>query len=398
MAQKYRIGKFEFDTYEEYVRGKVDVNKIRKITQSVNIYDPDTALRLYQSIRSKKIKFYSKIGRQFFLDLADILADNAGAESKKKKELLDKQQKKAKHIDRSQMILGGICLVAAIVCFAWYFWSDYTNYRGDKVNDYLRQLKEEPQESADMISNDTLFLESSPELAAAAEDLEAEQQSAEASQQNDVQQGATQQGSVQTNTQLEILSEYSAIYQQNRKFGGWITIEGTKVDYPVMLTKGDTEYYLDHNFSGQEDINGTLFMDPRTNLTERSTNIIIYGHNMKSGAMFGGLKDYLKESYYNSHKQITFDTIYEKGTYEIFAVCLAQVQYRNSDGFRYYDFIQADSEEDFQDFLQNIVQLSVFVDEELPVYGDELLTLSTCNDFAEDGRLFLVARKCRDAE
>ena len=71
-------------------------------------------------------------------------------------------------------------------------------------------------------------------------------------------------------------------------------------------------------------------MDPRTDLVQRSTNIIIYGHNMKSGAMFGSLKKYLDEDYWREHAQIRFDTMYEKGTYEVFAVCLAKVQYRNS--------------------------------------------------------------------
>ncbi len=185
---------------------------------------------------------------------------------------------------------------------------------------------------------------------------------------------------------------------QNQDFAGWLKIEDTKVDYPVMLTRGDTDYYLGRNFNKEEDINGTLFMDARTNLKSRNTNVIIYGHNMKSGQMFGGLKNYLEESYFTSHKQVTFDTIYEKGTYEIFAVCLAQVQYQSADTFRYYDFIQADTEEAFNEFLANVEQLAVFMSKEKPVFGDELLTLSTCNNFTEDGRLFLIAKRCMDAE
>ena len=91
-----------------------------------------------------------------------------------------------------------------------------------------------------------------------------------------------------------------------------------------MLTPNDGDYYLKRNVNGEDDINGTLFMDPRTDLVQRSTNIIIYGHNMKSGAMFGSLKKYLDEDYWREHAQIRFDTIYEKGTYEVFAVCLAR--------------------------------------------------------------------------
>lgn len=387
--EQYRIGKFTFDTYEDYVRGQADVKNIRKITNSVDIYHPDVALRLYQSIRSGKIKIYSEIGEHFLMDLADIVADNA----KKNSELTEteehqkrnaKLQEKGQNAssDKSRKLLGTVCFLAAIACFVWYFWSDFTNSRGNKMNDYLRRLKEAPQdatETVETLSNSAFFDADSPELEAAAE-------------------GAVAGNMVTSLAEPVVLPEYEAILEENQDFGGWITIEGTKVDYPVMLTKSDADYYLMRNFNGQSDINGTLFMDARTNLEQRSTNIIIYGHNMKSGEMFGGLKKYLDEDYWFEHKEISFDTIYEKGTYEIFAVCLAQVQYRDTEGFRYYDFIQADSEEDFQEFLDQIKQLSVFTVTDVPTYGDELLTLSTCNNYVEDGRLFLVAKKCMDAE
>lgn len=396
--EQYRIGNFTFDTYEDYVRGKADVKTIYKITHSVDIYRPDVALRLYQAIRSGKIKIFSEIGERFLLDLADIVAESSkknkqptrdkedlkkANQTKPKQQTGPKQETREKQQtaggDKSRKILGSICFVAAIACFVWYFWSDFTNARGNKVNDYLRELKENPQEQAqevETLSNDAFFLESAPELEAAAA-------------------GEAVTASVEN---LTVLPEYEAILQENQNFAGWITIEGTKIDYPVMLTKSDADYYLMRNFNGQDDINGTLFMDARTNLEQRSTNIIIYGHNMKSGEMFGGLKSYLNEGYWQEHRQIFFDTIYEKGTYEIFAVCLAQVQYRDEEGFRYYDFIQADSEEAFQEYLDNIEQLSVFMGTDMPVYGDEILTLSTCNNYVEDGRLFLVAKKCMDAE
>ncbi len=383
--EQYRIGRFTFDTYEDYVRGQADVKNIHKITNSVDIYHPDVALRLYQSIRSGKIKIYSEIGEHFLMDLADIVAadEKKNIEWKKAEENRKnnaREEKKA-DTDKSRKVLGSVCFIAAIACFIWYFWSDYTNNRGNKVNDYLKSLKEQPQdvtEEVETLSNDAFFFAESPELAAA--------------------QGAEEEILNPLAEELVVLPEYEAILAENQDFAGWITIEGTRVDYPVMLTKSDADYYLTRNFNGQNDINGTLFMDARTNLGQRSTNIIIYGHNMKSGEMFGGLKKYLEEDYWSGHKQISFDTIYEKGTYEIFAVCLAQVQYQNTKGFRYYDFIQADSEEEFQEFLDNIEQLSVFTVTDMPVYGDRLLTLSTCNNYVEDGRLFLVAKECTDAE
>ena len=386
MAQKYRIGKFEFDTYEEYVRAMSDVKKIYKLTHTVDIYDPDTARRIYLAIREEKLKFYTKIGKQFFRDITDIVVESSqkaieeqeAAEKKRNRKMRRQQKKEGKvHADRGQKVLGTICLLAALACFGWYFWSDYTNHRGSNVNEYLKQLRESPQETVEMVSNDTFFMEDAPELAVS---------------------HAAVSETENMGTIPEVLPEYAAILQKNPEFGGWIKIEGTQIDYPVMLPKDDSDYYLSHNFEKAEDINGTLFMDERTNLIRRSTNVIIYGHNMKSGQMFGGLKKYLNEDYWKEHKEISFDTIYEKGTYEIFAVCLAQVHYQDEDTFRYYDFIEADTEETYEEFLQNITQLSVYKNQELPEYGTQLLTLSTCNNYVEDGRLFLVAKKCRDAE
>lgn len=373
----YKIGNFTFDTEEEYARGLEDAKKIEKIQSTVDLNEPETALRLYWLIRTGKIKFGSKVGKKFFLDIADAVAKSAAknmTQAQAPEQQAGEEPRQGAQ-DRSRKILGAVCVTAAFLCFGWYFWSDYTNHRGSQANEYLKMLKENPTEAAEMVDNDTFFSGDAPELAAGLDQTERENE-----------------------PPPPVLPEYEAIVAQHSDFAGWITIDGTKIDYPVMLTPNDGDYYLKRNVNGEDDINGTLFMDPRTDLVQRSTNIIIYGHNMKSGAMFGSLKKYLDEDYWREHAQIRFDTIYEKGTYEVFAVCLAKVQYRNSQEFRYYDFIQADSEEAFNDYLDHIIQLSVFTGTDLPVYGDELLTLSTCNNFTEDGRLFLVAKKCREAE
>lgn len=390
MAERYSIGRFEFDTYREYVRGLEDVRKIDEITHSVDIYDADTAARIYEAVRNGKIRFYSKIGRQFILDITDIMAENTregiAASDKKNRKRHRKPEKQSKkkqqlvvHTDRGRRVLGTVCLVAAIICFIWYFWTDYTNRNGNAINDYLKMLEQDSGNSVEMVSNDTFFQENSPELVRSAEE-------------------AGENAQEQPADPLKILEEYEAIYGENQDFAGWIQIEGTHVDYPVMLKKSDPDFYLNRDFYGGEDLNGTLFMDARTDLYDRSANVIIYGHNMKSGQMFGDLKKYLNEDFWKEHKKITFNTIYEKGTYEIFAVCRAKVLYQHEEGFRYYDFVEAENEEAYQDFIQNIMQLSVFADEKLPAYGEELLTLSTCNNYVEGGRLFLVAKKCKDTE
>ena len=112
---------------------------------------------------------------------------------------------------------------------------------------------------------------------------------------------------------------------------------------------------------------------------------------MKSGAMFGGLKQYLDESYLSSHDRIQFDTIYEKQTYQIIAVCLSDVG--DEGAYRYYNFIQAESEEDFKEFLKNIRSCAVYDRTQDVTGSDSFLTLSTCNNYVEDGRLFVVAKK-----
>ena len=124
--------------------------------------------------------------------------------------------------------------------------------------------------------------------------------------------------------------------------------------------------------------------------------MILYGHNMKSGMMFGGLKEYLDKSYWLKHKTVTFDTIYEKAQYEIIAVCLSNAAEKKAGEFKYYDFIDAGNKKAFKRFIKNMKALNI-MDEPVKVsYGDKLLTLSTCNNYMKDGRLFLVAKKCEN--
>ena len=175
---------------------------------------------------------------------------------------------------------------------------------------------------------------------------------------------------------------------------GWISIPSTRIDYPVMQSsQEEPDYYLKHDFDKNDDLNGTLFIDARNDYINRDTNIIIYGHNMKSGMMFGELKKYLDEDFYNAHKTIEFNTLYERGVYEVIEVGLSEVQYQDENVFRYYNFLNADSEEEYQEYLNNVAQLSVYGTEIDSTYGDQLLTLSTCNNYTQDGRMFILAKR-----
>lgn len=190
----------------------------------------------------------------------------------------------------------------------------------------------------------------------------------------------------------DILPEYSLLHQKNQRLIGWVKIEDTLIDYPVMQTVNN-EYYLDHNFNQEEDRNGCIFMDYQCDVVKGCDNIILYGHHMKSGRMFGTLNKYSKESYYEAHPTIQFDTIYEKGTYQVMYVFRSKVYSEEEVTFKYYQFINAASEKEFNSAMNEMAALSLYDTGVTAVYGDRLLTLSTCDYQETKGRFVVVAKK-----
>lgn len=120
-----------------------------------------------------------------------------------------------------------------------------------------------------------------------------------------------------------MLPGYADLYAQNPDFFGWIYIEDTKLSYPVMFTPEEPEYYLHRAFDGSESSSGVPFLD--ASCPEDDGNYLIYGHNMSGGTMFAPLLSYADESFYEEHPVIGFDTLYERGTYEIMAVFYSEV-------------------------------------------------------------------------
>ena len=192
----------------------------------------------------------------------------------------------------------------------------------------------------------------------------------------------------------DVLDEYKTLYQKNKKLIGWLKIDDTLIDYPVMQTS-DNEYYLDHNYNQEYDKNGSLFLDCNCTAYPQSTNLIIYGHQMKSGQMFGGRQKYAKESYAQKHSTIQFDTIYEKGTYQVMYVFRSQVYNENDIVFKYYQFIEANSEEEFNSYMREMEAVSLYDTGVTASFGDSILTLSTCDYSQEDGRFVVVAKKIK---
>lgn len=181
------------------------------------------------------------------------------------------------------------------------------------------------------------------------------------------------------------------LWKQNHDLVGWITIKGTKIDYPVMQTKEIPEFYLRRNFDKKYSLAGTPFLDAASDLTQTS-NLLIYGHNMQDGTMFHDLLEYANEEFYRNHQTFIFETVkYGLATYEVIAAFYTEV---DTTDFRYYDYAGMSSQKDYETYVQEIKKLACY-EINLTADGEQLLTLSTCSYHVDDkkGRFVVVAKK-----
>lgn len=181
----------------------------------------------------------------------------------------------------------------------------------------------------------------------------------------------------------EILPRYRALYEKNPDLIGWLRIDGTDIDLPVVQTPGDNEYYLRRGFDRFYAVGGTLFLDERCSVsTDAPTaNWLIYGHNMHDGSMFGQLVRYRDEDFYKAHPTFTFDTLYEGGTWQVVAAVDTAL---GADTLPYYTFFDADTKLDWQHRVRAITEKALYDTGVMPEYGAQLLTLSTCGDTHPD--------------
>ena len=378
-----------FRTRADYEAALRDLKKIEQIKKKLDQENPKQVYELYAELQSGSFRFETVVGTDFDDEIYEkieafkaqgITASNAGtkrkyikekkagrkeksAEKKKNQTVhsaqfdknLEKQiQKELKKRERRRKLIVVLASGIAVVCFGYFGLYYFQSTRTGMSYDSLTQLK------------------GSQALAGA--------------ERNDF-------SLHKTSTQLpDVLDDYKTLYEKNKKLIGWLKIDDTIIDYPVMQTS-DNKYYLEHNFNQEYDKNGSLFLDCSCSVYPRSTNLIIYGHHMKSGQMFGQLQKYAKESYYEKHTTIQFDTIYEKGTYEIMYVFRSQVYNEDDLVFKYYQFINANSETEFDSYMEEMAALSLYDTGVTASYGDSLLTLSTCDNSQKDGRFVVVAKK-----
>jgi len=184
--------------------------------------------------------------------------------------------------------------------------------------------------------------------------------------------------------------KYAAVYEQNSDFVGWISIDGTNINYPVMQTIDNPNYYLKHSFEKKYSNYGVPYVQENCALGI-SDNTVIYGHHMNDGSMFSDLCKYESEDFYREHKTIHFDTLSGFGEYEIVAV-FKTVAY-SEQGFKYYHFVNAEDKAAFDEFLAGCNALRLYDTGVSAEYGDKLITLSTCEYSRTNGRMVVVAKK-----
>ena len=405
MGREYEIetiGGRQFRTKGDCARARRDKELIDRIKRENNLGDRKTLERLRTDLKGGKYKFMTVLGQDFLDEVEDLLrtagdpkAGNARARAGRAKanagagsagagavsgrggrgaaagkvsagtsqqghdnRVIDAYVKEElRRREKRRKLIIVFCSLAASVCLGYFGIYSYYQIRTENTYRQLSELKnEQPSEPAKTPSGPLYTLNEEPEV------------------------------------EREVLDEYKNLLKTNKKLIGWLKIDDTNIDYPVMQTV-DNEYYLDHNLNQEYDKNGSIFMDKDCDILEPSTNYILYGHHMKNGQMFGYLDRYSSEKYYEEHPYIQFDTIYERGTYQVMYVFRSHVYSEEEIAFKYYQFIDVNSEQEFDSYMQEMAEMSYYDTGVTAEYGDQLLTLSTCDYQEKDGRFVVVAKK-----
>ncbi len=197
------------------------------------------------------------------------------------------------------------------------------------------------------------------------------------------------------NDESDLLKEYQDLYLQNDDMVGWIKIDGTKINYPVMQTVDEPNFYLRRGFDKKYTIYGCPYMQENCNVDKPSDNLVIYGHHMNDGTMFANLMKYTKKSFWEEHKTIVFDTLEEHKEYEVMAVFKTIVYSDSPESFKYYHFVDAENEEEFNAFVEKCKELSFYDTGVEAEYGDKFITLSTCEYSKKNSRMVVVAKRVK---
>ena len=393
--ETYSLRGRTFRTKTDYARAWHDNRVITQIEASLNKSDITQVSNLRRSLENNKIKFESILG-QDFLDEIVSLEQKLLTEATEE-EAIDKRAtiKKNKLKDKASKSVSNTKLKTKKPKAEKARALD--DYDPDMKHEILRELKKAQRRRSILLSvlglcvvfsvGYLIYYYSYYEK----NDIEYSELSTLVKEDSG---GTVEINYTEKQDKPPILKKYETLYNKNRKLIGWLKIEGCDIDYPVMQTSNN-EYYLDHNYNQEYDKTGSLFLDKDCDAAFPNDNMIIYGHHMKSGKMFGNLNYYSKESFWEDNKEFTFDTIYETGTYAVMYVFRSKIYSEEEIVFKYYQFIDATSENEFNSNMEEMANMSLYDTGVTASYGDKLITLSTCDSSEEDGRFVVVAKKIK---
>ncbi len=196
---------------------------------------------------------------------------------------------------------------------------------------------------------------------------------------------------VQVNSQF--VDKVKELQQDNTDVKGWIQIEDTSINYPLLQTE-DNDYYLTHNYKKEKNSYGSVFINSNSNLKDNNSNVIIYGHNMKDGQMFNDLLKYQDKDFYEKHPTIKLATDESEEKYEIIYVFKSRVFYQDEKNvFRFYHYYNFENENQYNEYINNCKSIQLYDTGKTSEYGNQLITLITCEYSQENGRMVVVAKK-----
>lgn len=198
---------------------------------------------------------------------------------------------------------------------------------------------------------------------------------------------------VQGEVKQEMLPHMANWYSKNADVIAYLYVPDTNIDNVVMYTPDDSTKYLYRNIEGRFRAGGELLLDVRCNIDPESPVLMIHGHNMMNGTKFKDLLNYSMNNYWKTHSKVYFTTLYEEREYEVFAAFFDQVYDVDSDVFKFYEFINPQTEEEYNEGIAYFKSISEFDSGITPEFGDRLLMLVTCEYSTPNGRFVVVARE-----
>lgn len=394
--QSYVAQRQDYATINDYQKAKEDEKTIARLLEEYHLDREEDIKRLYITLQSGKILLLSDLGDQFIDDIKALYegktprtnslpksnpkkqqisekesvreaSSNKKTEPKKVRfEDLDASMQKSviKEMERSHKRRKTVIAILSLLALSSFGYFIYYYKHAEDTGNRMEEL-------SNLVGSEALLFH----------DEETEEPLVIHYDDGDV-------------VVPPVLVKYQTLYTKNKELIGWLQIADTIIDYPVLQTV-DNEYYLSHNFDKKDDPVGCIFMDTNCDVIRGCDNFILYGHHLQSGKMFSAIEKYEKESFYKEHPIITFDTIYEEHAYQVMYVFRSRVFNAEDVNFKYYQFINANSSEEFHSAMESMAEMSFYDTGVNASYGDQLLTLSTCDYEQMNGRFVVVCKQIK---